>query len=311
MSRWADICCGSGALTLELLSHGRVQPPAAYLGGKRAYAADIIRLMGGYARPSSVVLCDAGPWGWWWHTVLVEGCGAAVADALDALAERPEQGADLHRALAAEGGTGPAERAAAFLAMQASAARGRPVLPDGRGWKTPGYAHLSNAARAKGFAERLRPRRLAARVRAILAIDWPPVTVVHGDAANAPLGAGRAVIDPPYQGTTGYGCDLTRPRVVALAERHAAAGALVGVCEAGPVADLPGWHAVRLRRDGWQRRLAPVRETLTLSAPPEPRQLPLMLAAPATHRSSACSGWASTSSDSATVTSCSASTPLV
>ena len=56
MSRWADLCCGSGALTLELLSHGRVQPPAAYLGGKRAYAADIIRLMGGYDRPAYTML---------------------------------------------------------------------------------------------------------------------------------------------------------------------------------------------------------------------------------------------------------------
>jgi len=53
-------------------------------------------------------------------------------------------------------------------------------------------------------------------------------------------------IDPPYQGTTGYGHDLPRSEVVALARRWAEAGAGVMVTEAEAIPELvaEGWHAV-------------------------------------------------------------------
>jgi hypothetical protein len=55
-----------------------------------------------------------------------------------------------------------------------------------------------------------------------------------------------AFIDPPYQGTTGYGHDLPRSEVVALACRWAEAGAGVMVTEAEAIPELvaEGWHAV-------------------------------------------------------------------
>jgi hypothetical protein len=55
-----------------------------------------------------------------------------------------------------------------------------------------------------------------------------------------------AFIDPPYQGTTGYGHDLPRAEVVALARRWAEAGAGVMVTEAEAIPELvaEGWHAV-------------------------------------------------------------------
>lgn len=270
--RWADICCGSGALTLELLSRGTVQPPAAYLGGKRAYARHIVQIMGGWERPSSVVLCDAGPWGWWWHTVLVEQRGALVAEAVADFETRPEQAAGLHRALAAEPQRSPVRRAAAFIALQASAARGKPVLPDGDAWRTPGYAHLTHSSRAKGFPERLRPLVIAQRVLDVVRLDWPPVTVVHADASEVQATGGRMVIDAPYRGTTGYGHDLHRSQLLALAQRHADAGAMVGLCEAEPLRSAlgDGWHAVEVQRDGWQKRLADVHEWLTLNRQPGP-----------------------------------------
>lgn len=272
MTRWADICCGSGALTLELLSRGTVQPPAAYLGGKRAYARHIVQMLGGWALPSSVVLCDAGPWGWWWRTVLVSGLGALIAEAVADLDARPEQAADLHRALAAKQQRDPVRRAAAFIALQASAARGKPVLPDGDAWRTPGYAHLSDSSRARGFPERLRPLVLAERVLDVVRIDWPPVAVVHGDAAEVQAVGGRVVIDAPYLNTTGYGHDLHRAQLLALAHHHHAAGARVGLCEAESLADAlgDGWHAVEVERDGWQKRLSDVREWLTLNRAPAP-----------------------------------------
>lgn len=129
MTRWADICCGSAALTLELISRGTVEPPAAYLGGKRAHARHIVQMMGGWERPSSIVLCDAGPWGEFWHGVLVEMLGPLVLASLEALDGMHHKGADLHRWLARTPWHGRADRLATFLALQASAARGKPVLP--------------------------------------------------------------------------------------------------------------------------------------------------------------------------------------
>ena len=107
--------------------------------------------------------------------------------------------------------------------------RGRPVQATGEGWRTPGYAHLSELARSKGFTEPLRPSMLAGRVRAVAAIGWPEVQAIHGDVTGIQPEPGRMVLDGPYLGTTGYGADMTRASVLNVARRWDAVGALVGV----------------------------------------------------------------------------------
>jgi hypothetical protein len=82
-----------------------------------------------------------------------------------------------------------------------------------------------------------------------------------------------AYMDPPYVGTTGYGHDLPRSEVVALARRWSEAGAMVAISEAEPIADLvaEGWHAVRIdgERKGQARTFSKQKdEWLTLSRPP-------------------------------------------
>jgi hypothetical protein len=89
--------------------------------------------------------------------------------------------------------------------------------------------------------------------------DLPPGTVAY--------------MDPPYVGTTGYGHDLPRSEVVTLARRWAAAGAMVAISEAEPIADLvaEGWHAVRIdgERKGQARTFSKQKdEWLTLSNAP-------------------------------------------
>jgi hypothetical protein len=89
--------------------------------------------------------------------------------------------------------------------------------------------------------------------------DLPPGTVAY--------------MDPPYVGTTGYGHDLPRSEVVALARRWSAAGAMVAISEAEPIADLvaEGWHAVRIdgERKGQARTFSKQKdEWLTLSNAP-------------------------------------------
>jgi hypothetical protein len=89
--------------------------------------------------------------------------------------------------------------------------------------------------------------------------DLPPGTVAY--------------MDPPYVGTTGYGHDLPRSEVVALARRWAAAGATVAISEAEPIADLTaeGWHAVRIdgERMGQKRTFSKQQaEWVTMNRPP-------------------------------------------
>jgi hypothetical protein len=89
--------------------------------------------------------------------------------------------------------------------------------------------------------------------------DLPPGTVAY--------------MDPPYVNTTGYGHDLPRSEVVALARRWSAAGAMVAISEAEPIGDLvaEGWHAVRIdgERKGQARTFSKQKdEWLTLSNAP-------------------------------------------
>jgi hypothetical protein len=89
--------------------------------------------------------------------------------------------------------------------------------------------------------------------------DLPPGTVAY--------------MDPPYVGTTGYGHDLPRSEVVALARRWADAGATVAISEAEPIADLTaeGWHAVRVdgERAGSKRTFSKQQaEWVTMNRPP-------------------------------------------
>ena len=68
-------------------------------------------------------------------------------------------------------------------------------------------------------------------------------------------------LDPPYVGATGYGWDLPRAEVLALARRWRDAGAVVAVSEAEPL-DLDGWHHLEITRPGGKP------EWLTLSRAP-------------------------------------------
>jgi len=85
-------------------------------------------------------------------------------------------------------------------------------------------------------------------------------------------------IDPPYIGTTGYGHDLSRADVVAMAQRWAAAGATVLVSEAEPISALveQGWHCVDITamRVGQKRTFSKQqRECVTLNRDPAPQAL--------------------------------------
>jgi hypothetical protein len=115
---------------------------------------------------------------------------------------------------------------------------------------------------------------LAGQVDALLALSATITPDARGIEPGPDLPPGAiAYMDPPYMGTTGYGHDLPRSEVVALARRWAAAGAMVAISEAQPIGDLvaEGWHAVRIdgERKGQARTFSKQKdEWLTLSNAP-------------------------------------------
>ena len=76
--------------------------------------------------------------------------------------------------------------------------------------------------------------------------------------------------DPPYAGTTGYGCNLTRDEVIAYARDFDALGAVVCISEAEPLTAL-GWEATAITggRRGQKRTFSRQQdEYLTMNRPP-------------------------------------------
>lgn len=143
-----------------------------------------------------------------------------------------------------------AEAAAGWLTLQQGSALGKPIRSGGEGWAAHGYAHVTPAARARGFQDRVRPGQVADLLRGATGPLW---AVYHGraEALGVPgwVPPGTVVLlDPPYVGCTGYGHDASREMVLDLARRWSAAGAQVLICEAvGLAGELGcGWHEIEL-----------------------------------------------------------------
>ena len=271
-----DLCCGTGALTLRLLDPNA--EPFPMTGCKRDYAPALLDLLGIRGqRPDRIVMVDAGPWGDFWQTVAQVGRGAEVAEYVQDVVGAAGAGAAVfeHFAKAEPVPSDPVARAAVFACLQVANARGRAVQVDGDAWVTHGYAHLSDLAREKGFGERLRPHRVAERIRTLAGIDWPP-TVVHAADLRTidldPREGDVVAMDPPYDRTLGYGDrDLDRGEVLYQARMLAARGAVVGICEGEPLkADLPGWYAAAVAGSSWRARtMGDTTEWLTMTHPPQ------------------------------------------
>ena len=273
MTAFVELCCGSAALTLFAV--GEHEPPCGYMGGKRVYARATAATIG-LRRPTHITLCDAGCWGGFWAAMFGPE-GDRIARMLDDFRhhlDRSRDDADAEETFFAWLAStppphDPADWAARFLILQAASAHQKPVSVVGGRWRTSGFARLHAAARRRGWHHRIRPELLAARVRAIRALPWPPVDVVHGDLALVePIPNSIVYIDPNYAGRTGYAHSVERSRLLSIAQRHAAAGARVAVSEAEPLA-IDGWHSVELQPDGGRpRRWGATPEFLTMNCPP-------------------------------------------
>jgi len=257
-----ELCAGSAAVSLRWL-RAKAKPPLSYQGGKRGYADAILEAMGqhpGGGEGCDVVLCEPGPWGESWDLWRTSEGRADTIARLEAWAgEDPRALWERLRRAAVPAEAG--EKVATWAVLQQFGFGCKPVLIGDR-WAEHGYA--GDEARAVGAGL---PWVIAA-LRAL-----PPLDRVHvhrGPAQTLPPIPGALVyIDPPYEGTTGYGHAFPRADVLAVAEKWCQAGCVVAVSEACPL-PLHGWyHHPLAKSKGFGRTWSKQQhEWLTLSVRP-------------------------------------------
>lgn len=290
---WIEPCGGSFAVGYGLLSMiaGRsLPPPLKIQGGKQNYVRAILEQAGNRASPSRFVYNEPGPYGRLWHTLHTDRF--ALIERLSRFVN--EDPTDLWQRLAAAPvPSDPLERVAVWTVLQFWSWGGKliyPMEPDARQgmlfgsahavWRTFGFnrSDAYNAeyreARGEGIGRRnIRLPDLIARLKAV-----PELTLLEVHQRSAlELDLDRfkgqrvtVLLDPPYQGTLGYGPDvLERPDVIALCRRYHLLGFRVILCEAEPLDVMlgHGWTSVRIDDQirGRGRTWAGTQEWLTLN----------------------------------------------
>lgn len=219
---WCEPFAGTGAVGLRAVG---LKPLVNYQGTKRRYATKILNAVGN-PQPTTLVFCDAGPWGRAWHTIGEGGCDE-VASVIEIWSAQ-DAGKLYSRLAASPPPADPIEWCATFLALQRLNFKGKPVWPEGQRWHVDGLdttAAYGRAATVKfGAVTPLLPT-VVPKLRAIAA---SPVRIVglHGDYREAPDDADYYYFDPPYPDTAGYRDTCDEAAVVAHVQ-HLASHATV------------------------------------------------------------------------------------
>lgn len=303
---FAELFCGSAAVSLALVGGRSLKPPVAYMGSKRGYAPTILAAMGLRCGQGAdaLFLNDAGPWGLVWQTLAAPGGAEAVAAVIHGWKDEDPRG--LWERLRSESppdfiGVGEPNDVARWMMLgvwsyrQGDPTSGGCVLPGDRRQDTSAVA-VAAVARwlvCGAWAYRTGQPESGLYVRT----DGAPNVSINA-LATATRGAGilpmqtaasqadaRLIappddaegcwvyLDPPYQDTTGYVVECPRSDVVAIARRWADAGATVCISEASPLADDfgSGWDAMDItpERKGQARTFSvQQREWLTMNRTP-------------------------------------------
>lgn len=182
-----DLCCGSGAVSLELISRGH--------------------------NPAKITMVDAGPWGDVWRLV---GAGEFNLQKLVAFASKVPRGCthDVADFLVHLRDTVPPDSPDApyaFLLLQAGAFGGKPVgVRDGR-WRISSFVRPARVERPMMIPE---PGAICFRMEKIVG----RCRELHGIRGMAegilPQPGAVVYIDPPYEGTEKYAYTVDLSRVV-------------------------------------------------------------------------------------------------
>lgn len=182
-TQFYDLCCGSGAVTVELLNRG--------------------------VAASSITLCDAGPWGLFWKEI-GEGTFdlslfgkmikelpsdlALVKGHLELLSKKPATEATTQT----------------FLLLQAGSFGSKPIWIEGTSWKNCSFRSYwmptaTSNRRSPVNPMMPLPKTLFQRVEN-LCKNAKGLAGIHDDVLNiVPSNDSIVYIDPPYKNTTPYG----------------------------------------------------------------------------------------------------------
>ena len=181
--RFYDLCCGSGAITIEMLNRG--------------FPLD------------EIVMVDAGPWGLFWNEI---GRGVFDFDVfnsyLDAIPDELDKVCGWMKDLSSY----PASQdtAEVFIILQAASFGGKAIWIEGDRWKNNTFRNYwtptaTSSRRSPVNPMMPMPDTLRRRV-------WNVMTNMHGieayciDVDRLDIEVGSLVyVDPPYLGTTAYG----------------------------------------------------------------------------------------------------------
>lgn len=181
-----DLCCGSGAIAVELVNRG--------------------------VDPQRIVMLDASSWGAFWFAI---GTGEFKTEAFEELlAEVPRDKRQVKRyveVLAAQPLT--ENEAEIYPILQACSFGGKQIWREGSRWENAyfrDYWEPTATSVRRSPANPMQPsvNELRRRVHA-LCVEMRGVTCLREDIfsfLNRPIPSNSIVyVDPPYRGTTGYG----------------------------------------------------------------------------------------------------------
>ena len=222
--RFVEPCAGALGVALALAGS---RAPCGWMGGKSGYADAILQTMG-LRRGQGLEelwIADTNDWAHAWPVLLgghARECAEIIQGWRGTIAEEVVKWREMRDAWKAEGTPETPDGAARWVALVGMSAMQRgPAAGCGRS-DEPGAV-----VRCASFASTARG---VANLPTIRTRAWPDAREVP----TPPTGA-HVLIDPPYDGTTGYGGGLPRTDVLALGSRLASGGAKVWICEHDPL----------------------------------------------------------------------------
>ncbi|MBH2717044.1 hypothetical protein [Serratia marcescens] len=184
-TRFYDLCCGSGAVSIELVNRG--------------------------VEPSRIWMLDISPWGAFWSAIGSGTFNMAVFDRI--LSGLPDDKRDLKAHMSALSALPVGDHEVElYPVLQACSFGGKQIWRKGERWANAcfrGYWEPTATSIRRSPANPMQPSPSELRRRiGVLADGMKGVTCFNKDIMsllNSPL-PGNAVVyvDPPYQSTTGY-----------------------------------------------------------------------------------------------------------
>ena len=180
-----DLCCGSGAISTELVNRGH---PV-----------------------NNIFMLDQGPWGMFWKSI---GNGSFDLNKFSDYINQIPKDTSLIQAWVKEVSKRPADQDAqyVFLILQACSFGGKAIWIEGNKWKNTSFRNqwiptATSNRRSNVNPMMPMPQTLFERIK-IICEKMKGVKGHHGDIREVRPTSGVVYIDPPYQGTTLYGHDF-------------------------------------------------------------------------------------------------------